>query len=479
MRPDKFSAATPPAPGDRFPVILLVASIAVLSAAMPAALVATVPNIVRSEAWVITLLIMIWGGARLSVLWVRGEPKLFDFFFWLFTYIFMGIAPTVQIRSGLTSTTTPGMDSALDMPTALIVLLGVVLYEVSRLAWWLARRHRQASEVSTTEVSASRAVILMGAGLLFSVYFVAKVGLGPTLGSREAAFAARNAAWPDPPIRAVFYALATYPLLIAVGSLNQVRLKTQASHLRWGALALIGVGSVFLIAVVNPVSSARYTFGTVAFALAVFAGALRTRFRVRMTLLGVIVAFLFLFPIADAFRYTAGRRSTRSGFFAEYESNPDYDSFWQIGNAISFWVDGLVEPGRQLLGSLFFWVPRSLWAAKPTDTGAMLANYRGYSFDNLSAPIWAELLTNGGIVAVVVGFLLLGPVMSAMDTRMLVSFSTDRWWAILGAVIPVYMTILLRGSLLQATGSLVITVACLIWVRQTAPPLHQTQQQVE
>lgn len=462
------------------PFVLLVASVSVLSVALPAALLVSVPSVQRSSAWWVTLLITVWGGGRLSVLWVRGLPTLFDFFFWLYTYIFMGLAPTVQIRSGDISTTTPGMDSGLDMPTALIVLLGVACYEASRLVWWfLSRRRRADSSSAGGAVSTARSLILMGAGVLFSTYFIAKVGVGTALGSRQAAFAARNAAWPDPSVRAVFYALASYPLLIAVGSLAQARRLLRNPALRWGMVAPLAFGLLILLAVVNPVSSARYTFGTVAFALVVFAGALKTRFRVRVTLLGTIAAFLFVFPIADAFR-TREVRASRMSFFGEYQANPDYDSFWQISNAFSYWIDGLVEPARQMLGSLLFWVPRNVWPDKPTDTGIVLAQYRGYSFDNLSAPVWAEMLVNGGIVAVVISFLLLGPILAAMDARMHVAFASNGWWAILGAAIPVYMTILLRGSLLQATGSLAVALVCLIWVRQpllgsAAPTPRQSQ----
>ncbi len=442
---------------------------------MPIALVAGVPNVERSAAWLVTLLIMVWGGIRLSLLWVRGVPLLFDFFFWIFTYIFMGIAPTVQMRSGETSTTTPGVNASLDMPTALIVLFGVAIYEVSRLWWWFIRGRRARHDMRGA-VSTARALILVGIGLLFSFYFISRIGVGPALGSRDAAFAARTAAWPDPPVRAVFYALATYPLLVAIGALVQVRHDVHNAVWRWALTACMGIGLVTLVTVVNPISSARYTFGTVAFALAVYAGALRTRFRVRMTLLGTIVAFLFIFPIADAFRRSEVR-VVRSGFFGEYRANPDYDSFWQIANALSYWVDGLVEPGRQLMGSLLFWVPRSIWPDKPADTGVVLAQYRGYSFENLSAPIWAEMLVNGGIVAVALGFLVLGPLIAAMDARLRLVFSTNGWWAITGAVLPVYMTILLRGSLLQATGTLVVSIACLIWVRQaparTPAPIPQ------
>lgn len=120
-------------------------SIVVLSAALPALLVSEIADVGRSQAWIVTLLLMIWAGIRLSLIWVSGIPRLFDFFFWLFVYIFLGIAPTAQIRSNLISTTTQGIDPSLDLPTAGVVALGVVCYEIGRLAWLAREQNRHAA----------------------------------------------------------------------------------------------------------------------------------------------------------------------------------------------------------------------------------------------------------------------------------------------------------------------------------------------
>jgi len=455
-------------------------SIAVLSVGLPAYLLAEIPDQGRSEAWVITLLIMVWGGIRLSLTWVSGRPQLFDFFFWIFTYIFMGLAPTAQIRADAVSTTTPGIDSAFDVPTAGIVTLGIGCYELARLGAFALQhaRPRTGTPSPPRGVSPVRTAVLAVVGVAVSAYFVTRIGAAAALGSREAAFAARNAQWPDPAIRAVMYASSIYPLLIATGALAQLRrTAVWPTVRRVSGFAALGA-AVVLLMVVNPIASARYTFGTVAFALAVFAGAMATRLRARLTMLVAIVGFLFVFPIADAFRSDEVRVS-RTSFFGEYLSNPDYDAFWQIANALSYWIDGLVEPGRQVLGNLLFWVPRAIWPDKPTDSGIVLAEYRGYSFDNLSAPMWAEALINGGIVAVVLVFLALGFALRVMDVRIVVAFASGGVWAIVGAVFPVFMTILMRGSLLQATGATMVMIACLLFVAggREGPPATQMPDQ--
>ena len=446
--------------------VLLVVSVSVLSIGIPAYLVADIDDVSRSEAWMVTLALMAWAGARLSFLWVAGIPRLFDFFFWLFTYIFMGIAPTAQIRSGLTSTTTPGVDPGLDLPTAGVIVLGVVCYEVARLIWSIKEQPSPRDRESTSRgVSNWRTMVLFVVALTLSAFVVSRLGVTIFQGSRDAASAARLAAWPDPAIRSIVYASGIYPMVVAVGALVQLRRATQNSLGRHLALAGAIVGATVLLLIINPVTSARYAFGTIAFALVVYAGALLTRQRARITMLAVIAGFLFVFPLADAFRRVDGGVTTRSGFFDEYLSNPDYDAFWQVANSLSFWIEGLVVPVRQFLGSVLFWVPRAYWPDKPTDTGIMLAEYRGYSFDNLSAPMWAEAVANGGVIAVVVVFIAFGIAARAMDTRIIPALRGGGVWAIVGAILPVFTTILLRGSLLQATGALFLTIACIVFVK--------------
>jgi hypothetical protein len=459
--------------GSRGTALLGAVSLSVLAVALPAFLVALIEDVGRSEAWVLTLLVMSWAGVRLSLLMMRGKACLFDMFFWLYTYIFMGLAPSAAIRSGLVPDTTPGIDPSLDLPAALVIVLGVVAYELGRLAAIPRERRRLTARVARpARISPNRTAILLVVGALVSAYYIAQVGPAFLQPTRDAGNIARAAIWPDPAVRAIFLVASLFPILIALGAVLQLRARAIPA-LRRPLLLLAIICLLIIFSVVSPISSARYTFGTVAFALAVYAGALATPFRVRATMIGTFGGLLFLFPAADAFRRAGQQEEGREGFFAEYLNNPDYDSFWQIANAYAYVQDGLVEPLRQLVGSALFWVPRSIWADKPTDTGILLADYRGYTFDNLSAPLWAEALVNGGVIGVALMMAIVGYGARRLDARMAPAFVTGGVWLIVGAVFPVYGMILLRGSLLQATGGLVVALVCVVFVhqrRRPAPP---------
>lgn len=467
---------------------LVIALIGALSVLLPVALLFELPDVGRSRGWIWTIGVLIWSGIRLSLLIASGAPRLFDFFFHLYCYIFMGIGPTAQIRTNALASTTQGIDPVLDVPTAQVVVAGILCYEIGRGVVAVSQRrrfealqrrsNRAASRPNLLEglrhvagqtlavVSSLRSLVLGALGLAAAAYYVSKIGVGSLFVSRQTSRQMITLAWSDPATQAIVRALAIFPLLVSVGAINELRRSARGSS-RFLYWVVMLVGVVALLSVVNPISSARYTFGTVLFAFVIFAGPLRTRLSATVTMASTLAGFLLLFPLADAFRRDESNFQRR-GLFAEYVGNADYDSFWQIANALLFWLDGLVQPLSQFFGSIFFFVPRAIWPDKPIDTGILLAQYRGYSFSNLSAPAWAEMLVNGGVIGVVIGFLILGAILRKLDSKIVPAFRAGGWLTLVGAIFPVYLMILLRGSLLQATGSLVVAIGCVIFVRARA-----------
>jgi hypothetical protein len=177
------------------------------------------------------------------------------------------------------------------------------------------------------------------------------------------------------------------------------------------------------------------------------------------------LSLLVVFPLADAFRY--GREADfKATNPIEALISPDYDSFGQLVNGyLVAERDGIV-PGRQLLGVFLFAVPRKLWDDKPVDSGILIANVRGYSFTNLSAPLWIEFYLNGGWILLILGMFGLGWWLHRIDTGIERQFNTAGMPALLSCVLPFYMMILLRGSLLQAASFLFFILLFAAFVRR-------------
>lgn len=446
----------------------------VLAGVVPIGMLMTVADSGRSSAWVLTWVLMVWSGYRLSLLVSRARPLLFTFIWWIFVYVFMGLAASIQLRTGFMPTTTPAMDPALDMATAVAVWLGVGAWEVGALV--AARRHGldghpdsvrppddgSASAALASQHRRSRFVALVGIGA--ALYFIWSIGFGTLLTSREEVDVAKQATWPDLSTASIVFAMGTYVCMVGAHAVY----RTRAGVLTFGDRVLVILAAVLAVLAANPLGSARYVAGTVLLSLAALLGAFATRRRTQLSLVGGTCGFLFVFPVADAFRYSTLSIS-RTGFYAEYAGNGDYDAFAQISNALLYVQDASVTWGNQFLGVMLFWVPRSLWVDKPIDTGSLLADFRRYSFGNLSAPLWAEAIVNFGLVGVVCTFLALGYGATRMDARGSMALLSARgYWAIVAGTVPFYGVIILRGSLLQATGGLAALLLALFIARRGA-----------
>lgn len=425
-------------------------------------LVMAEPDSGRSHAWPVTFAIMLLSAVRLSMVVAAGQRRMFEFIFWLFCYVFFGLAPTVQMRLDDMPGTTLDLDPVLDLPTALLALGGVL-----GIGLGFAIANRRASRRAggelpspewTYELNGPGLVALTGVGLLLAAYYVAKVGPSTLVSSRVGSSTIEDTLWPDPSVAGIVRAGSSFPILIAAHGWWSL---SRRVAWRRPAKLVAAVLTAVTMAVTNPISSSRYASGVVWGSFVGPAGAYTTARRLAGTMVGIVGGLLFLFPLADLFRRVNTVNASRTGFLAEYAGNGDYDAFGQLSNALLYDRTMPLAFGRQLMGQLLFFVPRSIWTDKPTGTGVLLAQFRGYRFTNLSAPIWAELLLNFGIIGVLVGSVLIGLGLGRLDEafRRRTQSSTV---VIASAVLPFYLLIVLRGSLLQATGSLVVIVGSLL-----------------
>src|SRR5580704_13530577 len=132
----------------------------------------------------------------------------------------------------------------------------------------------------------------------------------------------------------------------------------------------------------------------------------------------------------------------------------NYDSWANIYTAVEIVKVHGMQWGHQLLGSVLFFVPSSLWSCKPLATGIFLADYliRNYSmwFTNLSAPLVAEGYLDfgpGGVLAYAAAMAWLVVLLNRIAER------GANWIALPVAIYTsVFLMIVLRGSLMIALG---------------------------
>jgi hypothetical protein len=115
---------------------------------------------------------------------------------------------------------------------------------------------------------------------------------------------------------------------------------------------------------------------------------------------------------------------------------------------------------HQIFASLFFYVPRSIWPSKPNDTGLELGNLLGLRFQNLSAPWLLEAYVNGRIFGVIFLSIILGFLLTRLDLNVKDNFK----YFVISSLTSGFLFIILRGSLLQATGRTVCAILLALFI---------------
>lgn len=406
--------------------------------------------------------------AGLRFAWIVGSKRrhLFELVIWLFGYVFMSLAPLVQSQNDYSINTLPVLDTGFANEAYLVTFVGML---AMILGSWLASHRPFQPHPTHAVLSPARVNLLSLAALSLAAYFVAKIGLGPLFSSRFELSDRVQQVWPDQATASIIGGLAEMTLLAS--AVMQVEITRRAASTgRPYLVSATGAAilSALVLLLVNPISSPRYVFGTVALSLAAAAGAYATLRRFRIVALSAIAGMLVVFPVLDSFR-VATNQGVKTVDVVAALSSGDFDAFGQLMNTLDYVQAHGITWGSQFLGVVTFWVPRSLWPAKPVDTGILLAEFKGYTFTNLSASLWTEFFVNGGWILLCVGMLLVGYAARLADRRVEADLQLRPMPATLYAILAFYMLIILRGSLLQSVASGTIVTLCAFACYQRYP----------
>ncbi len=220
-------------------------------------------------------------------------------------------------------------------------------------------------------------------------------------------------------------------------------------------VSFISLTILFIFA--NPLGNSRQTF-LLAFLPIVFASISGNFVLGRLIAFLIFLVTIFGQPVSYAITHSAQnfRLLGFEGVFNSFSFKPsqiltggDFDSFGMFATGLThLGPQNFNIPFSQFFGVVFYWVPRSLWPGKPQDTAVEIATLASFRFQNLSAPWLLELLANGGLVLVLLGAFLIPRALKKFDL-----FSNNHDFKFLLTYLLIGSEfILLRGSLLQASG---------------------------
>ncbi|WP_277959982.1 O-antigen polymerase [Frigoribacterium faeni] len=423
-----------------------------------------------ASQWPLALVTACISGTRLALLLGRAKPYLYRFAFYLYTYVFLGLAAVVQLSSGSFPSVTPFIVTD-DIDRAFgVILTGLVLFEMGQ--WWASQRiqERLGSDreplIGTVGASSKRLRPYIVLSLTFSLAFISFVGPQTFLMTRGEVFSSIGETISSTAAASLVRGFAIGCLLVAF-AVGSRALRTQEGRKSRGLLFLVISSAILSLFMTNIFNSPRYLAIVVLITLAAGWGLFSSRRKIRLAFAAAIGGLVLIFPILGTLRNSTSFGSVNTQLQDVFRAG-DYDSFAQIVNTVTFVRSEGVEGGRQLIGALLVWVPRSFWPDKPESTSKGVAEFMGYSFTNLSSPLWAEFYIDFGFVGVALGFAVLGALMTWLDRR------TEAALAFSGAVpassmiIPFYCVILLRGALLTTIPVLLVVVVCLALLSRRA-----------
>ena len=227
--------------------------------------------------------------------------------------------------------------------------------------------------------------------------------------------------------RTVLYSIRFNPLLIVVDKFLRfiillslaglILLKNKWANKREWWFLLTALILINLL-VNNPLASPRYWAGTAI--LGFIAILFRKRDRGKGYFAAILlIGILFIFPLSKELRYKTAETISLSDFrlpasITAYTSS--HSDAYEMGvHTIQYVAKEGITWGKQLLGPLLFWIPRTFWKGKPVGSGGVVASYFSYPQTNLSCPLPFEGYINFGVIGLILFAVLTGVLFSSLD----------------------------------------------------------------
>lgn len=411
-------------------------------------------------ALVVQGVIVVHTGAALAWTLSVATVRLMSFGFWLFSYVWFGLAPLAML-----ATDSYPLSFVVSQRTAItacvIVECGLLAYSAGAVL--SARRpHRRSTVLEpllARRISHVRLLMLCALAVLLAVVLIpGQGGIATFFASRQAANEAGDAGASSAGRALAAWSLSV-PAFWALLTLLHVPRNRRGDRLlrglRWALLPLM---LALNVVVNNPVSQPRFWAGTVLLTLLFAAPSLRRPQGFRVGAAAILTTVLVVFPYSDYFRTENPGEIEVVSLAEQFTTNGDYDAYQQVQTGVSLSRESSFLP-QAALGPPLFFVPRALWPQKPPDTGIRLARHAGYSFQNLSAPLWIESYLWAGFPSVIAVFGLYGALGRRIDdVRNRLREEAGTLAALLVPALAFYQLILLRGSLMASMGPLALMV---------------------
>lgn len=202
--------------------------------------------------------------------------------------------------------------------------------------------------------------------------------------------------------------------------------------------------AIFVLLCAFPTGIARFLVAFIYLPLfLIIVGFLRKS--INLTLM-IILSFIFIFPFLNQFRYFSIDQEIKFIPELSFFNQAHFDAYQNLVEVLRI---EFVTYGYQLLGVLFFFIPRKIWNDKPTGSGHQLSIDNNYAFSNISMPYIAEGYVNFGYLGFILFCVFLAFLMKRIDTVYLnssvINFNYSK-----GVFLCAAIFFMLRGDLMSS-----------------------------
>lgn len=209
---------------------------------------------------------------------------------------------------------------------------------------------------------------------------------------------------------------------------------------------------LFLIINYPPALPRFILFGIVIALSGIFINYFNPVYKFLLAAISVPVLFI-VFPAIKSLAYgslnMSGLTERLTSDVTNYLLRVDFDGMVRIASTVEYLREGGgIRWGENFLGVTLFFVPRSLWASKPIDSGEIVSVSLGHSYINVSSPLPAEALIGFGIAGPILVFSAISIGVRILETSvrsMEAQLQPNR--VILYCLLVGFFMIIMRGSL--------------------------------
>jgi hypothetical protein len=426
-------------------------------------------------------LIILYTSVRLGALAERGEKRILSLFYFVFVYIFFGMAPFVELMTRTFIYTGTYTTTEIRVAFALIYI-SLIAYEVGAAIGGRIRVPPTLTDFMLgRKISMERTVALIVLVPVVTVVLVHLIGgLVMLFIPREefqshlrsisgntglALFGIAMRLLRVPPYVALYFLWAFY--------LEHIR--RTGYRIAWRYLLPLGFLTLINAVVSNPIATERFWCGMVGLSFFFLTYRWKHKRTFFIWAAGLIFTFVFLFQYMDMFRYSLMGQpidfSTKALVTQYTERRTDYAEFQVLVECVRYVEVKGPDLGRQFAGSVFFWIPRGIWTHKPYPSGMIVARFAGWGeFESIALVLVGEGYINWGVFGVVLIFFGYGVVNMMMERMWLAAEAPGtRLIQLLVPALAPFQVFALRGSMFDACTYLFPLLLFMVALTRASP----------